>query len=1254
MKKFIFILSTVLISLALVFGFGEMTREDSQTLSRKNINSCSSRGFVIDYVDSSLYLLDPEINKISGPYLSGELGEGFSLLQLAVTPDGKTAVISNHNSYSIFFVDIPLNPDQPPTLMDMIPIGYNAQDIVITPDGKYALIGYGSAETFIAVVDIKTRFLITTYRFEHSKTISAMAISADGQTILAVDSPNNEIHILQLDKEGKLTGRNSITLNFKPGDIAVSLDGLTAIIVNPSDGSPAVLRIESPGNAILVEETVPLDCHYGKAVAFSYVSSTAYYLSNNETENVIHVLNIGGAGIVSNSGSKINLSLANEKKEDGNCFDMIALEPGGRYLYAAKKAANADNIGNISVIDLKTSNQIQQISGVKFPSSITFTCAPGPDKPKSDLPPFGSFDTPGDNSTVRSSIAITGWALDDVGIESVKIYRKQNSNLVYIGDAVFSEGSRPDIATLFPNYPNHTRAGWGYMLLTNFLPNGGNGTFKIHAIARDTVGNDVTLGVKTFYCDNTHATKPFGAIDLPKPGDTISGANYRISGWALTPQPNKIAEDGSTINVRIDGQSIGHVTYNLYRSDIATLFPGYTNSNGAHGYLKFDSTRYSNGIHIIDWIVTDNAGNTDGIGSRFFSINNEGIQPVEFTPGTNTTITSKTIGATGGTLEVTNSNSPLYRVKVEFPAGALNRNINTSLGSNNGSLTPNSGTFAGKTMSLNVPDVNEFQQPVTITVPFSNESGVPVPYYVDAGGKLHPAQLISINASDKTFTFQVFHASMFTWIWEEFTSLIPGNVVDTGFKPNVDGFQIKNGATIYTPIGECLGMTSFSLWYFMNKKESMGDFYSKYYDVVTTDSEGNSLMGQNIIATRAYISIIQQWNTYIPEVARQQNYSDEVKYGMIRNSITNTGNPVLVYLYHKDNSQGAHSVLAYAFNKATGSISIYDPTYPGATKKIEYNLDTKAFNPYSGFDGIVFNGDGSLNLTEPYQNIFDDAEANFQGSGNAIITINSHTNGQEVTERNVDISGVIESGQVLVSKLTVIVGSTSFAVNVGNDGYFSLTISLKSGINHLKFKTEGLDMYSNLVPLSNNMSIVDFILNLNIPTSMILMTLTWDTNDTDLDTYVIDPTGDYSCWYHKQTSDGGELDYDIIYGYGPEHWTLSSTDTIRYGSPYRFRVHYYSDHGNGPSNYTVTITIYEGTNRELTYQYRGNLAVSNSLNDSPNGTGPDWRNVASITLTLGNVAPTMVTSSTGQMKITVPIPPREERDQYKSSNVRTK
>jgi hypothetical protein len=198
--------------------------------------------------------------------------------------------------------------------------------------------------------------------------------------------------------------------------------------------------------------------------------------------------------------------------------------------------------------------------------------------------PFGEFSTPQCGSTVSSSIPVTGWVLDDVGVSSVKIYRSQGQESVYVGDAVFVEGARPDIEAQYPNYPQNNRAGWGYTLLTHFLP---DGTHNLWAQATDAEGNHVTLGSKTIIVDNAHAVKPFGAIDAPQ----SSGTSTLFRGWVLTPQPNTIPTDGSTINVWVDGVNLGHANYNQYRQDIAGLFPGYNNSNNAGGYYELDTAQ---------------------------------------------------------------------------------------------------------------------------------------------------------------------------------------------------------------------------------------------------------------------------------------------------------------------------------------------------------------------------------------------------------------------------------------------------------------------------------------------------------------------------------------------------------------------------------------------------------------------------------------------------------------------------------------
>ncbi|MCP5107584.1 MAG: BACON domain-containing protein [bacterium] len=265
--------------------------------------------------------------------------------------------------------------------------------------------------------------------------------------------------------------------------------------------------------------------------------------------------------------------------------------------------------GSVSVSDANASNTPQTVS-------VTLTVFEG----GADSPPFGSFETPVNGSTVMSSIPVTGWVLDDIAVQNVEIYVGSD----YLGDAVLVEGARPDVEASFPSYPKNYMAGWGYMLLTNFLPGGGNGTYTLSAWGSDTTGNRVILGSKTITGDNANAVKPFGAIDTPTQGGTASGDGFRNWGWALTPQPNSIPTDGSAIDVYVDGINLGHPSYNMYRDDIAGLFPDYANSGGAVGYFDLDTTAYEDGVHTIQWTARDDAGNTDGIGSRYFTIQNTG------------------------------------------------------------------------------------------------------------------------------------------------------------------------------------------------------------------------------------------------------------------------------------------------------------------------------------------------------------------------------------------------------------------------------------------------------------------------------------------------------------------------------------------------------------------------------------------------------------------------------------------------------
>jgi len=322
----------------------------------------------------------------------------------------------------------------------------------------------------------------------------------------------------------------------------------------------------------------------------------------------IRIVNTGGGTLLWTAESTTSWCSVSPVSGTGNGAVSVSVDAAGL------SAGTYNGTVTVSATDPTTSPETVSITLVVYESGGV---------------PFGIFATPAAGSTVYGSVPVTGWVLDDIGVENVKIYRGEGKNLNYIGEAVFVEGARPDVEQAYPGYPMNYRAGWGYMMLTNFLPNEGNGTFKIHAIAVDSEGHQVTLGTKTILCDNANAVKPFGAIDTPSQGGIAFGSDFINWGWVLTPQPNSIPTDGSTINVYVDGINLGHPTYNIYRPDIANLFPDYANSNGAVGYFYLDTSAFENGVHTIQWTATDSGGNTDGIGSRYFIIQNmESSNPV--------------------------------------------------------------------------------------------------------------------------------------------------------------------------------------------------------------------------------------------------------------------------------------------------------------------------------------------------------------------------------------------------------------------------------------------------------------------------------------------------------------------------------------------------------------------------------------------------------------------------------------------------
>lgn len=284
----------------------------------------------------------------------------------------------------------------------------------------------------------------------------------------------------------------------------------------------------------------------------------------------------------------------------GDALVYISVVPSG--------LAVGDYSGIITISDAGASNSPQKVAvNLKIKNA------------EDDQAPFGDMATPADGSKVYGSIPVTGWALDDVEIKSIKLYYNVEG---YIGNMLFVDGARPDVAAAYPNYPYYRRAGWGYLLLTNSLK---DGTYSLTVVAVDNSGKSTTFGPRKITIDNAHTHQPFGNIDTPAPNGNASGAAYMNWGWALTPLPHMIPKDGSTIQVWVDANFMGALDgYNGPNSAIKALFPGLKNSDGPTGFFSLDTTQFVNGVHLISWTVINDGGHKEGIGSRYFTIYNPG------------------------------------------------------------------------------------------------------------------------------------------------------------------------------------------------------------------------------------------------------------------------------------------------------------------------------------------------------------------------------------------------------------------------------------------------------------------------------------------------------------------------------------------------------------------------------------------------------------------------------------------------------
>lgn len=364
--------------------------------------------------------------------VGGPLGsEGGGRFDVAMTRDGRQALISNFGDSKVFFVDLSSGA---PVVTGMVEIDFFAEDIAIHPSNEWALVSDGGFSPRLAVLHIPTRTWVPagyddvtgdpySYHIVNEGDPSdpdddaecyanAVAIAPDGRTVIVADYFGGYLHALlfdpatgslaysqsseQLWKQGT-DGTEPFIFLYRPVNVAISPDGRTVIGVNcvrstyPDDPDPdayfegcnlPVFTLDAPGQITRRNDVIfPNRVSGGQTLVFSPDGRRAYLHTNywddepdpyDETlywvYSEVQVLAVNGPGLVSHVGAM----RAPTERGTSQLFgvDNLAITPDGGFLYATNPTVSGAS-PVIDVFDLRAQSHIKQIgTPTNYPDPI--------------------------------------------------------------------------------------------------------------------------------------------------------------------------------------------------------------------------------------------------------------------------------------------------------------------------------------------------------------------------------------------------------------------------------------------------------------------------------------------------------------------------------------------------------------------------------------------------------------------------------------------------------------------------------------------------------------------------------------------------------------------------------------------------------------------------------------------------------------------------------------------------------------------
>jgi len=305
---------------------------------------------------------------------------------------------------------------------------------------------------------------------------------------------------------------------------------------------------------------------------------------------------------------------------------------------------------------------------------------------------------------------------------------------------------------------------------------------------------------------------------------------------------------------------------------------------------------------------------------------------------------SGTVPSSGGTMEVSESGTPITGLELNVPANAY----------------ASTKTFEISYAPIEKHSFGEAFNPITPLISIKNggeyadelmEVKIPVKVATDsfAMGFIYDAKtrtlegLPTLAQDADSITVGTRHFSDI--IISEISNALLKKDIESGFRPGIDDWQFTNRGSYVAGGGHCAGQSMSAMWYYIiqpdGKDLTLNGRYDNNGDKPATPAfwQDDSL-GYRLASTTQVDMDWENWGRKI-----SLNYlseSDETTYKLFAYSIQVTGEPQMVEIWN-NTVGGGHAMVVYRV--VDGSLYIADPNYPNNTeRRIEYS--GSKFKPY--------------------------------------------------------------------------------------------------------------------------------------------------------------------------------------------------------------------------------------------------------------------------------------------------------------------